>query len=97
MGVNKMNAPYKHESSFHLSVSPSGKVHLPAELRKTLSVEKGGTLIVHRDENGISLMTIKAHLASLRALVAPHMKGDSVEQFLADRKAEAARELEDDR
>jgi bifunctional DNA-binding transcriptional regulator/antitoxin component of YhaV-PrlF toxin-antitoxin module len=92
-----MNAPFKHESWYHLSVSPSGKVHLPAELRKKLSVENGGKLIVHLDEDGVTLMTIKAHLDSLAAFVAPYMKGDSVDQFLADRKAEAQREWEEDR
>ncbi|MEY4501108.1 MAG: hypothetical protein RIS52_998 [Pseudomonadota bacterium] len=92
-----MNAPFKPSKQFQISVSPSGKMHLPTEMRKNLAVEKGGKLIVRRDENGITLMTIKAHLDSLRALVAPHMKGDSVDQFLADRKAEAQREWEDDR
>ena len=92
-----MSAPFKPVKSTQISVSPTGKVHLPAELRKKLSVEKGGKLIVHFDEDGVTLMTIKAHLDSLQAFVAPYMKGDSVDQFLADRKAEAQREWEDDR
>jgi bifunctional DNA-binding transcriptional regulator/antitoxin component of YhaV-PrlF toxin-antitoxin module len=92
-----MNAPFKPKIQVLVSVSPSGKMHLPAELRKKLSLEKGGKLFVHDDEKGIRLVTTKAHLASLRAIVAPHLKGDSVDQFLADRKAEDAREWAEDR
>ena len=92
-----MNAPFKPNKHMLVSVSPTGKMHLPAELRKKLSLEKGGKLFVHEGANGITLVTTKAHLASLRALVAPHMKGDSVDQFLADRKAEDAREWGADR
>lgn len=93
-----MNAPFKTLSTQSLiSVSPSGKMHLPSELRKELSVEKGGKLIIQADENGFTLMTVKDHLDSLAALVAPYVKGDSVDQFLADRKGEAQREWDRDR
>ncbi len=91
-----MNAPFKPRKQILVSVSPTGKMHLPAELRKKLSLEKGGKLFVHEDENGITLVTIKAHLDSLAAFVAPYVKGDSVDQFLADRKAEDAREWDED-
>ncbi len=93
----QMNAPFKLVKSTQISVSASGKVHLPAELRKKLSVENGGKLIVFEDEEGVKIRTIKAHLDALQALAAPYMKGDSVDKFLADRKAEAQREWDEDR
>ena len=66
-----MNAPFTPNKQIQVSVSPTGKMHLPAELRKKLSLEKGGKLFVHEGENGITLMTTKAHLDSLAALIAP--------------------------
>lgn len=92
-----MNAPFKPVKSIQISVSPTGKVHLPTELRKRLSVEKGGKLIVRENENGIRLMTIKEHLNAIRAMVAPYVKGASVDKYLAEKRAEARREWEDDR
>jgi bifunctional DNA-binding transcriptional regulator/antitoxin component of YhaV-PrlF toxin-antitoxin module len=93
-----MSAPFKHDGGMiRLSVSPTGKAHFPAELRKRLSIEKGGKLIVREDENGIRLMTIKEHLDAIRAMVAPHVKGASVDKYLAEKRAEARREWDDDR
>jgi bifunctional DNA-binding transcriptional regulator/antitoxin component of YhaV-PrlF toxin-antitoxin module len=92
-GVPNMNAPIKPSGgTTKISVSATGKAHFPAELRKRLSVEKGGKLIVREDENGIRLMTIKEHLDAIRAMVAPYVKGASVDKYLAEKRAEAHRE-----
>ena len=92
-----MNAPFKPGNRYRLSVSPSGKVHLPAELRKKLSVEKGGKLFVQEDEDGLKLMTIEQHLDAICAMVAPFVKGASVDKYLAEKRVEAQREWEDHR
>ena len=92
-----MNAPFKPVKSTQISVSPTGKVHLPTELRKRLSVEKGGKLIVRENENGIRLMTIKEHLDAIRAMIAPYVKGASVDKYLAEKRAAARREWDDGR
>lgn len=92
-----MNAPFKPGSKYRLAVSPSGKVHLPAELRKKLSVEKGGKLYVHEDEDGFKLLTIEQSLDAICDMVAPFVKGASIEKYLAEKRAEAQREWEDHR
>ena len=92
-----MNAPFKPGNRYRLSVSPSGKVHLPAELRKKLSVEKGGKLYAKEDEDGIKLMTIEQQLDAICDMVAPYVKGASVDKYLAEKRAEAQREWEDHR
>ena len=92
-----MNAPFKPVSRYRLAVSPSGKVHFPAELRKKLSVEKGGKLFVEEDEDGFKLITIEQQLDAICAMVAPYVKGASVDKYLAEKRAEAQREWEDHR
>jgi bifunctional DNA-binding transcriptional regulator/antitoxin component of YhaV-PrlF toxin-antitoxin module len=88
-----MNAPSKHSSkTFRVSVSPSGKLHLPAELRRELDMQNGGPLIASFEDGEIRLSTIRSRMEAARAMVAPYLKNDSVDQFLADRKAEARRE-----
>jgi AbrB family looped-hinge helix DNA binding protein len=77
-----------------IKVSPSGRLSIPAKQRKALGLEGGGMVVATVQDGELRIRTVKAVLDDLCALVAPALKasGDTVDQFIADRHAEAARE-----
>jgi AbrB family looped-hinge helix DNA binding protein len=74
-----------------IKVSPSGRLSIPAKQRKALGLEGGGMVVATVQDGELRIRTV---LDDLCALVAPALKasGDTVDQFIADRHAEAARE-----
>ena len=77
-----------------IRVAANGRLSIPARQRKALGLEKGG-MVVSTVENGeLRIRTVKALLDELRERLAPHLKasGDTVDQFIADRHAEADQE-----
>ena len=70
-------------------VSPSGRLSLPADLRKAVGLEKGGTVIVELDGNDIRVRTVQEAVTRAQAL-ARRLFGDrpdvSVDDFLAHRR-----------
>ena len=92
-----MNAPFKPvRKNIRVKVSPSGKMHLPSELRKSLGLENGGLLIIENEGGSHKFTSLRAQMEAMRKKLAPYFKNDSVDQFLADRRAEAKREWEED-
>lgn len=75
-------------------MAPNGRLSVPAKFRKALGLESGGVVILSLRDGEIRIRPIQAVLAEIQAMVAPYLKtsGDTVEQFLADRRAEAAQE-----
>lgn len=75
-------------------VSDSGKLNLPSQLRKMVGLEKGGPVVIRYEDGELRIRTVRSVLEELQneaqALFAG--SGESVEQFLADRRAEAAAE-----
>lgn len=73
-------------------VSPSGRVSLPAEFRRTLGLEKGGTVVMTLDEGDIRIRTVSASVrraqAAARELLAKSGKTLTVDEFLAERRAD---------
>ncbi len=91
-----MNARFTPEQpTVRMRVSPSGKVHIPASLRRELGLEEGGILIAVREGGKIVITSLRQQMIDMREELAPYFKNDSVDQFLADRKAEAQREWEE--
>ena len=70
-------------------VSPSGRISLPAELRKAIGLERGGDVIVELDGKDIRIRTIQGSVARAQA-VARQLFADkpnvSVDDFLAHRR-----------
>jgi bifunctional DNA-binding transcriptional regulator/antitoxin component of YhaV-PrlF toxin-antitoxin module len=80
-----------------IRMAANGRLSIPAKQRKALGLENGG-MVVSTVENGeLRIRTVKAVLDELRARLAPYLKasGDTVDQFIADRHAEAACEEAD--
>ena len=73
-------------------VSGSGKLNLPAQYRKALGLEQGGAVRIGFVDGEIRIRSVETVMDKLGAKVRGVLKGDSVEQFLADKRADAARE-----
>ena len=73
-------------------VSGSGKLNLPAQYRKALGLEQGGAVRIGFVDGEIRIRSVETVMNQLGAKVRQVLKGDSVERFLADKRADAARE-----
>ena len=77
-------------------MSEGGRVVVPAEIRKALNLKEGDTVLWELREGEARLTSRRARLERARALIekyCPAGPGESVvEEFIAERRAEAARE-----
>jgi AbrB family looped-hinge helix DNA binding protein len=78
-----------------LSATPDGRLTIPAQVRRAAGITPGQTLVVYVD-NGRVVLEERGHLlARLQdeaiAAAAGHA-GSAVDELLADRRAEAARD-----
>lgn len=75
-----------------LTVSESGQVDLPADLRRSIGIEHGGSVSVRVENGELRMRSTAEVLADLQATGRKILAGDSVDQFIADRRREAAEE-----
>jgi antitoxin PrlF len=75
-------------------MAANGRLSVPARFRKALGLDQGGMVVLSLQDGEIRIRPIGVVLAEVQAMVAPYLKasGDTVEQFLADKRAEVARE-----
>jgi AbrB family looped-hinge helix DNA binding protein len=75
-------------------VSELGKMNIPAQIRRQTGLERGGPVVMTVVAGEIRLRPVRSVLSSLQtdadAVFAG--SGETVERFLAERRAEAARE-----
>ena len=72
-----------------LSISPEGRVNLPAAIRERLGVECGGSLIVEEVENGVLLRSVAQAIEQAQTIKRKHSAGitdTSVNAFLIARR-----------
>jgi AbrB family looped-hinge helix DNA binding protein len=77
-------------------VSESGRLSIPAELRRAIGLEHGGDVVVDLDGREIRIRTVAEAVAQAQAL-SRRLLGDraaeaSVDNFLAERRRDAERE-----
>lgn len=78
-----------------VKLSPSGRISIPADVRKRLGLKPGATLTLLESEFGITLSTFQQRVAKAQALYRQFSEGKptiSVDEFIAERRADAARE-----
>lgn len=77
-----------------VQVAENGRMNLPADMRRVLGLNGPGRVILTQDEDGIRITTADQALKRIRALAAPFAQGRAsvVDEFLEERRAEAARE-----
>ena len=75
-----------------VTITPNGRMSLPAEIRRRLGLAGGGSLLVEETEDGVILRTVTQSIAHAQAL-AKKYTGDqaaaSVDSFLARRREES--------
>ncbi len=78
-----------------ITVSPSGRLSIPADVRKRLGLENGGKLILNLDEFGMRLSTAQQRVRQAQALYREFSKGEAgytIDEFLEQKRADAAKE-----
>lgn len=84
--------------SITVRVSEAGRLNLPAQLRREVGLEHGGPVVIRVEDGEIRIRTARAVMEELQAFAQERLagSGDSVDQFLADRRQAAASEEEED-
>lgn len=79
-------------------VNGQGRVTLPKTVRDAAGIKPGDTLYAHTDKDGeLVLETRQARIRRIRELANPTGTTESlVDELIADRRAEAAREADED-
>lgn len=88
---------HAHKGQFSLTIGERGRLVLPAELRRRLSLKTGDRLVARIEDDGsIRVISTRAAAESGRGLLPrmyPHLKDASlVDELLAERRREAERE-----
>lgn len=77
-----------------VTITPNGRMILPAEIRKRLGLAGGGALIVEETEDGVILRTVAHSVAHAQALAHEDTAGNaeaSVDAFLSNRRADSGK------
>ena len=80
-----------------LRLGPGGRVVIPADMRQAMGLKQGDALVAKLSGGELTLVTLMGLVRELQTITNKHVpEGVSVvDEFIADRRAEAARELED--
>ena len=79
---------------FRATIGKSGRIVLPAELRRATGIEVGDAVILQADDHGIRIVRPADALAEVQAAVRRVIPVDRhlSQELIAERRAEAARE-----
>jgi AbrB family looped-hinge helix DNA binding protein len=75
-----------------ITITPNGRMSLPADIRKRLGLADGGALLVEEKPDGVMLRTIAQSIAHAQALARKYTADKpeaGVDAFLANRRAES--------
>lgn len=78
--------------TYHVNMTPNGRLSLPVELRKRLGLADGGALLIDETEDGLVMRTVAQSVAHAQALARRYTGNNvdaSVDAFLANRRAES--------
>ncbi len=82
---------------YEVPMQENGRVILPSALRRALGLEKGDKVLLEADGDRVTLTTARLRRARAQEIATRYAKpGISiVDEFLAEKRAEAAREIEE--
>ena len=80
--------------TYQVKISESGKIALPAALRRKQGFHVGQTLILDEASDGVKILSLDEVIARAQELIARHVPRDVslADELSADRRAEAAGE-----
>lgn len=76
----------------HVTITPNGRMSLPADIRKRLGLSGGGALLVEETDDGVVLRKVAQSIAHAQALAKKYTSDEaeaSVDTFLARRREES--------
>jgi AbrB family looped-hinge helix DNA binding protein len=81
----------------HVELGAGGRLVIPAKMRAALGMAVGDRLNVRREGNELRIYTYKEGLRRVQEMVEREMPGNGheVDDFLASKREEAAREMAD--
>ena len=71
-----------------VTITPNGRMSLPADIRKRLGLAGGGALLVEETDDGVILRTVAQSIAHAQALARQYTAG-TVDAFLANRRSDS--------
>jgi AbrB family looped-hinge helix DNA binding protein len=82
---------YKRSMTVQVTITASGRMSLPADMRKRLGLAEGGSVFVEETPDGVVLRTSAQVVAHAQALARQYaqVEGASVDEFIANRVAES--------
>ena len=86
--------PGRNHESRRVRVDPGGRVVVPAGFRKALGIRNGQEVLIVLDDGFVRLQTVDAALERVRAIARRRRTGAGsvADDFIAERRAEAAKE-----
>lgn len=78
--------------SVQVTITPNGRMSLPADIRKRLGLSGGGALLIEETADGVILRTVAQSIAHAQALARQYTSGSagaSVDAFLKRRREES--------
>jgi len=82
-------------NEINVTIAKNGRIVIPAKFRKALGLEDGGSAVLSLKGDTLSIQSKMARIKAAQAYVAKHLghiKGSIVDEFIADKRAEAKRE-----
>lgn len=80
-------------ASFDVKVADNGRLVLPKMVREALGIAKGGAVVFSIENGEVKVTSLQQSVRQAQAMYRQYARGDdTVDDFIADRRAEAARE-----
>lgn len=89
-----MPASPTEDTVHHVVMGKDGRLVIPAAIRSQVNMPKGGAFVVRVEGGVVTLEPLSHAIAAVQAMMKPYaIEGRSmVDELIADRRAEAARE-----
>lgn len=78
--------------TIQVTITPNGRMSLPADIRRRLGLADGGALLVEETDDGVILRTVAQSIARAQALARQYTADNrdaSVDAFLARRREDS--------
>lgn len=76
-------------------ITQGGRLVIPAVYRKSMKLQDGAVVLLQMHGNVLQVRTMDETLDAIQARYAPLGEGSIVDEFIEERRREAAKELED--
>jgi AbrB family looped-hinge helix DNA binding protein len=87
-----------NHTSFHTRLGDDGRIVIPAECRKRFGLHPGDTVVLEADDDGLHVRSMEQVVKEVQAAFAPYHAGASVvDELIAERRAEAAKEAAEEK